>query len=249
MICISHLLPDEQMREIVEKNGVGIESIEFSISDNLDRLEECIRSYRKRLEEMKCRELTLHGPFLNIDPAAFDSEIRKVTLMRFDQAYQAGMELGAKKIVYHTCMNPYIHFLEGWPERVADFFREFLEGHRDMEIVMENVLDPYIEPFRKVYDILGGVYPNFHLCLDMGHAHCYSEESVLQWSEELAPYITHVHVHDNMGDRDAHKGLGTGNIPWEKVLRILPQTEKRSWTVECSTKEDVEISVKKILAL
>mgnify|MGYP004548202273 CR=1 FL=1 len=122
-----------------------------------------------------------------------------------------------------------------------------MEDKDDLEIVMENVLD---EDWRLLLDVYKQVnHPKFKLCLDMGHAHCYSEESVLQWSEELAPYITHVHIHDNMGDRDAHKGLGTGNIPWEKVLRILPQTEKRSWTVECSTKEDVEISVKKILAL
>ena len=36
MIYISHLLPDHEMNEIIEQTGVGIESIEFSIADNLD---------------------------------------------------------------------------------------------------------------------------------------------------------------------------------------------------------------------
>ena len=39
MIYISHLLPDEQMRQIIQETGFGIESIDFSISDNLDCLE------------------------------------------------------------------------------------------------------------------------------------------------------------------------------------------------------------------
>ena len=35
MIYISHLIPDEKMKFFVEKYGVGVESIDFSISDNL----------------------------------------------------------------------------------------------------------------------------------------------------------------------------------------------------------------------
>ncbi len=37
MIYISHLIPDEKMKFFVEKYGVGVESIDFSISDNLDQ--------------------------------------------------------------------------------------------------------------------------------------------------------------------------------------------------------------------
>ena len=85
MIYISHLLPDDEMKEIISQTGVGIESIEFSIADNLDHLKESVCSYRERLKFMGCRGLTLHGPFMNIDPAAFDSEVRKITMMRFHQ--------------------------------------------------------------------------------------------------------------------------------------------------------------------
>ena len=91
---------------------------------------------------------------------------------------------------------------------------------------------------------LGEKYLNFHLCFDMGHAHCYSKIPVLEWTEKLAPYVTHVHVHDNSGDRDSHAALGEGNIPYEKVLALLPQTEKRTWTIECCRKEDVLQTIK-----
>ena len=52
MIYVSHLLDDVDMRDVIERTGAGVESIEFSISENLDRLEEKIDSYEKRLEEM-----------------------------------------------------------------------------------------------------------------------------------------------------------------------------------------------------
>lgn len=100
MIYVSHLICDEDMKELCCQYGTGVESIEFSISDNLDRLERKIELYQKRLGQMGNPPLTLHGPFLDLNPASFDSQIRKVTMERFDQCYQAGIRLGAEKIVY-----------------------------------------------------------------------------------------------------------------------------------------------------
>lgn len=244
MICISHLLPDEEMKELVAATGVGVESIDFSISDNLDHLEKTIESYQKKLEEMGNPPLILHGPFLDLNPASFDSLIRDVTMKRFTQCYQAGLKLGAKKIVFHSGMIPCVYYREGWADKVSQFFTEFLRNKEKIEIVMENVLD---EDWRLLLNVYKQVeHPNFKLCLDMGHAHCYSEISVLEWAQELAPYIGHVHVHDNAGDRDAHLGLGKGTLPYQEVLRILPNSEKRTWTIECSRKEDVLLCLQKI---
>ena len=185
MICISHLLPDEEMKELVAATGVGVESIDFSISDNLDHLEKTIESYQKKLEEMGNPPLILHGPFLDLNPASFDSLIRDVTMKRFTQCYQAGLKLGAKKIVFHSGMIPCVYYREGWADKVSQFFTEFLRNKEKIEIVMENVLD---EDWRLLLDVYKQVeHPNFKLCLDMGHAHCYSEISVLEWAQELAP--------------------------------------------------------------
>ena len=141
MICISHLLPDEEMKELVAATGVGVESIDFSISDNLDHLEKTIESYQKKLEEMGNPPLILHGPFLDLNPASFDSLIRDVTMKRFTQCYQAGLKLGAKKIVFHSGMIPCVYYREGWADKVSQFFTEFLRNKEKIEIVMENVLD------------------------------------------------------------------------------------------------------------
>ena len=136
MIYISHLLPDEEMKGLVTETGTGVESIDFSISDNLDHLGRTIERYQKKLEEMGNPPLTLHGPFLDLNPAAFDSLIREVTMKRFTQCYQAGLELGAKKIVYHSGMIPCVYYREGWADQGSRFFTEFLEDKDDLEIVM-----------------------------------------------------------------------------------------------------------------
>ena len=47
MIYVSHLICDEDMKELCCQYGTGVESIEFSISDNLDRLERKMERYQK----------------------------------------------------------------------------------------------------------------------------------------------------------------------------------------------------------
>lgn len=79
MIYTSHLLEDTQMQEVVRECATGIESIEFSIAENLDRLEEKISSYRERLWRMGWPHLSLHGPFLDLNPMTYDSLILEAT--------------------------------------------------------------------------------------------------------------------------------------------------------------------------
>ena len=54
MIYFSHLLSDSQMRDIIRQTHMGVESIEFSISDNLDNLSQTLLAYEKRLDYMEC---------------------------------------------------------------------------------------------------------------------------------------------------------------------------------------------------
>ena len=236
-IFISHLLPDEEIAELIRHYKVGVESIEFSISENLDHLDDCLASYEKRLCQMKCDNLALHGPFLDLNPAAFDSMIQKTTMHRFEQCYEAARVLGAKKIIYHSCYNPTVYFLEGWAPRVVDFFERFLENKsEDIEILMEYVMDPVPEPIAEIAEQIS--HPAFGLCLDVGHANCFSKISGEQWIDMLNSHIRHVHLHDNIGDRDSHLPLGKGTVPKEKLFAWLKSQTNVSCTIECNTQKD-----------
>lgn len=245
MIYFSHLLNDEEMKEIVQNTHMGIESIEFSVAENLDCLTETLRTYEKRLESMGCDHLTLHGPFLDLNPMAYDSLVTEATAKRYEQAYEAARVLGAFRIILHTCFVPSVYFLTGWSDRMADFYNRFLDKKDDsIEILIENVLDPYPTPLKEIAEKVS--HPAFGICLDVGHANCYSEISCKEWADTLAPYIRHLHLHDNNGDRDSHLAVGKGIIPFNEIFAALKQRSDVSCTIECNTKEDVLESFRKL---
>lgn len=238
MIYISHLVKDEEMKEIIARTGMGIESIEFSVAENLDNLDRSLRTYQKRLEFMECRELILHGPFLDLNPMAYDTLVVQATRTRYEQAYQAAGELGAKKLILHSGFIPSVYFLTGWADRMADFYKRFLDDKDDsVEILMENVMDPLPEPLREVMEKVS--HPSFGICLDIGHANCFSRTDCTEWAETLFPYIRHLHIHDNPGDRDRHQALGDGTVPYGQVLDMFRDRTEVSCTIECSTEENI----------
>ena len=93
------------------------------------------------MKEIGTRDLILHGPFLDVNPCAYDSLVREATMTRFNQCYEAGLQLGAKKIVFHSGMNPYVYYKEYWAEHVAKFWKEFMKNKTELEVVLENVFD------------------------------------------------------------------------------------------------------------
>ena len=237
MLYFSHLLPDSQMREIIRGTGMGVESIEFSIAENLDRLDDCLRAYERRLLWMGCPGLILHGPFLDLNPMTYDSLVREVTMERYQQAYRAARALGAEKIVFHSCHMPQVYLTEGWAERTAGFFREFLKDKDEqIQVLVENVLEEQPEQLEELASQVE--HPAFGLCLDLGHAHCYAQASVLEWIKRLGSYIRHVHVHDNDGQKDSHEALGRGTLPWERGLELLSDRQL-TYAIECAKQEAV----------
>ena len=93
MIYISHLVLDDDMKALVKEYGTGIESIDFSISDNLDQLSDSIKTYWQKMKEIGTRDLILHGPFLDVNPCAYDSLVREATMTRFNQCYEDCLSL------------------------------------------------------------------------------------------------------------------------------------------------------------
>ena len=72
MKYISHLIPDEEMKGFIEKYNAGVESIDFSISDNLDHLSKSIKRYSEKMKYMGTDQLILHGPFLDVNPCTYE---------------------------------------------------------------------------------------------------------------------------------------------------------------------------------
>lgn len=74
-------------------------------------------------------------------------------------------------------------------------------------------------------DIAKGVnLHNVGLCFDAGHANITQrvnpDTGVGQdeWLDAMAPYLKHLHIHNNDGTGDFHKDLGEGTLDIERLL-------------------------------
>ncbi len=68
MIYISNLISDSQLAELLARENLGIETIDFSIGENLDDLSRLIDLWRRRMDSMHCTHVSIHGPFLDLNP-------------------------------------------------------------------------------------------------------------------------------------------------------------------------------------
>ena len=64
--------------------------------------------------------------------------------------------------------------------------------------------------------------PRLRICLDLGYANtCASALPPENWLRACAPYLSHVHLHNNQGGRDLHAALFDGVMDIAGLLSLL----------------------------
>ena len=87
--------------------------------------------------------------------------------------------------------------------------------------------------------------PRLRICLDLGHANtCASALPPENWLRACAPYLSHVHLHNNQGDRDLHAALFDGVMDIAGLLSLLealsPQARPAAFITDCQIETDRE---------
>ena len=178
----------------------------------------------------------LHAPFAELSPCAVDPLVREVAQKRFRQTLTMAQALGISKIVVHSGFIPYIYFPEWFVAESVRFWREFLESVPENTVLcLENVMDPGPEMLVQVAE--GVNDPRLRLCLDVGHANtCIAETKPMNWLDPMAPWLDHLHLHNNDGGNDLHASLDRGTIPTEALLeRVLTLCPEATLTLENQT--------------
>ena len=218
--------------ETARAHGFGIEIAEYCWAVNMDaeRFPATDRVVRETLSGIG--HCTLHAPFNELFPSAIEPRVLAVTRSRFEEAAALARSYGAERLVLHSGFYPTIYYPAWYEEQTVSFFRAFLADQpQDAVFCLENVLetDPALLPrvVRTVDDT------RLRLCLDIGHAHCYSPAPWEAWLEESAGLIAHFHLHNNFGERDEHLPLDRGSLDMEAFLRradaLFPNA---SYTIE-----------------
>ncbi len=211
--------------------GLGLEIAEFCTAYNMDTY---FGEYMPKVREKmaKAERFTFHAPFNELCPAAIDPMVLDVTKYRYRQAFRLAADLGIRKIIVHSGYVPLIYYKSWFSERSVEFWKEIIgELPEGITVCLENVMED--EP-QLLTGIVRDVNDNrFRLCLDIGHANCQSSLSICEWADVTAPYLEHIHIHNNFGERDTHNNLGEGTIPMREALLYLDRLcPKLTCTIE-----------------
>lgn len=214
----------KQAHILLKQGRVGMEVVDFARPTLLTS------DWEQRLAELLplCQQwagpITMHGPFLDLSPVSPDPGLRELTLQRYRQALYIAAQLKASYLVFHTQYNPNIRepaYLSGWVAANARFWTDLLP---DIEasntiVVLENMWDPRPD---HIASLLASVdSPRLLSCLDVAHAHLFSEVSLEEWVVTLGDKLAYVHLSDNHSEWDEHLALGDGTVDFATLFAAL----------------------------
>lgn len=217
---------------LARKYGLGLEISDFSYAVNMDTdfsrwdalTQENLAGIHKRV---------FHAPYNELCPAAIDPLIREVTRKRLEQAFQLTRRYEITRMIVHSGYMPRFYFKDWFADQSAAFWRDFLRDKpADFTLLLENVAeespDMLLDIIEKTAD------GRFRLCLDLGHAGgAFSQTPVLRWAQMSAPYLSHVHIHNNYYTEDLHNPPGDGLIDIEAAIdRIAGLQPFATYTAE-----------------
>lgn len=233
--------------DLAVENGLGIEVMAFAYPQILDGdWRAKVAEYQALLKPVSGR-ITLHGPFMDMAAGSPDQQINNVTKGRFRHVLQIASEIGGQIVVLHANFIAAIRtqeYRESWQQRNVDFWGDISQTAERLgvTVAVENMweFDPYI-----IGDVLKTVnHPNIRACVDVGHTRLYSETPFKTWLDVMSPYLVHVHLNNNDGLNDSHRGLGTGVVEYSGILSMLrAMPNPPSMTLEMDLVADMESSL------
>jgi len=182
----------------------------------------------KRVARENGLEFTVHAPFVDINIASPNPVLRRVMIKRLEKSLGYARQLRSRQWVFHS----------GWKSAVNEFYPNLdwqinLRSVRTLvtkarkfgvEISIENTPEPFyflvkrMQDFALLYSELGSDF-DIDITLDIAHAN--TNQQVFDFIKRFAGKIVHVHVSDNEGRYDSHRGIGYGKIDWEAVAKAL----------------------------
>ena len=208
--------------------GLGVELAQFCLAENMDKTPPDVQKSLDAALQMPRR--VLHAPFAELCPAAIDPLVREVAKRRFLQAAALAKRYGAEKMVVHSGFIPLVYYPEWYAPQAADFWRGMLEETDGLTFCVENVLEESPDVLLQTAELVGDA--RLRVCLDVGHAFCQSGD-LAPWLDALAPYCSHVHLHNNSGTHDEHRALFDGALDMAALIRQLERlAPQATYTLE-----------------
>jgi len=197
-------------------------------------------------------KITLHAPFMDMNPGAMDPMVRSVTQVRFRQLLSVAAILKPRAAVFHAAYDRwrYNGRRDIWLENGLETWYKVMDqaSKIGLRVAVENVFDEDPEALRMLIEKINS--PDFGFCFDTGHFNLFSTLPMEKWFESLGRHLIEVHLHDNDGKADSHWALGRGGIDFERFFHLLSEhSPVPVFTIEAHDKEDVERSLEQVRML
>ncbi len=170
--------------------------------------------------------LSLHAPFMDLCPGAVDKKVREATMSRFNQILEIAEVLKPKCIVFHSGYEKWKYGLsiDLWLEKSLETWGPLNEKAKSIgvKIAIENIFEDKPANLRLLMKEMDSV--NFGICFDTGHCNLFSKVPLNEWLDNLGPYFTELHLHDNDRSADQHLPIGDGSFDFRALFSILKHT-------------------------
>ncbi len=194
-------------------------------------------------------KLSIHAPFMDLNPAAMDPMVQSATLVRFRQILNVSAILKPRVAVFHAAYDRwrYDGRKDLWLENGLDTWRKVMEtaSKIGLRVAVENVFDEEPAALQMLIEKIDN--EDFGFCFDIGHFNLFSKVTMEQWFDSLGRRMLEVHLHDNDGKADSHWALGRGNVNFEKLFGLIyAHTSAPLFAIEVHDKEGVETSLHRV---
>lgn len=213
---------------IANSLNCGIEISRFGKLANIEiDYEKNKKEYSAILKDFN-NEITLHGFFSNLNIAAKDPEISRISKKRYYQSLELAELFDARTVVFHTCFNNLLKqakYREMFFLSNIEFYREFIKDFEKLGITLtiENVHESDSTLIRNIIAAINSPY--LGATIDIGHCNLHSDIPVSKWIKDYGIMLKHMHFHNNFKDEDAHQSLLKGNINIKDILITLKEMQ------------------------
>ncbi len=198
--------------------GLDAEALDrFSIAEFTSIAEEFQR---------RSRTVTLHGPFIDLNPGSPDPAVRRLTRRRLEQLLALVPVYQPRSVVCHANFDSrrYGYFKAEWVRNSLEFWSWLTDGvaKHGARLMLENVFEDGPEDIEILFENLDPRKVGF--CLDTGHVAAFGKSDLADWLDRLGPHLGQLHLHDNFGRQDDHLAIGTGTIEFYKLFKFLEKS-------------------------
>ncbi len=173
---------------------------------------------------------SVHLPFMGLSPGDADKTLCARSANVLAHAADLAKIYGARHMIGHPNFWAAAHGSKGdknipdpaWIDRSVKVWR-VLPERAQAPLYLENIQEQSPVSLPALLAAIG--MPQAGICFDVGHWHSFSNgranSDMPRWIEAFAPYLRHLHLHDNDGSNDGHLGLGQGAIDYGILLDSL----------------------------